>query len=139
MKHLLLDTNILLDVLADRQPHSIAAAKIFDYADSGKIVLYISSLSFSNIFYVIRKSLPHNELIKLLKEVESLTVTMDVTREIILKSLNSEFRDFEDAIQYFTALSNKKVEAIITRDRTGYKKSDLPIFSPEEALQIIEK
>lgn len=138
MKNLFLDTNVIIDVLADRRPFSVSSSKLFDYADNGKTSLYISALSYSNIYYIIRKSCSHKVMISLLRDLEAITLTLDVTKQIISKSFNSNFKDFEDAIQYNTALSNKKVEAIITRNPKDYKNSDLSVFTPDEALKIIE-
>jgi predicted nucleic acid-binding protein len=137
MKHLFLDTNVIIDVLADRKPFSEAAARLFDYAEKGKISLYISALSYSNIYYIIKKTCSHKEMIALLRDLEAITVTLDVTRQIITDSLNSGFKDFEDAIQYHTALSNKKTDAIITRNSRDFKNNDISVFTPEDALGII--
>ena len=138
MKNLFLDTNIIVDTLADRQPFSKAGAKLFDYAENGKIKLFISALSYANIYYIIRKTCSHKEMLMTLKDLETLIETIDVTKQIISKSLHSDFKDFEDSIQYYTALSNKKINAIVTRNGKDFKKSDLAILTPEEALSIIE-
>lgn len=137
MKNFFLDTNVIIDVLANRQPFSESSAKLFDLAEKGRIVLMISALSYSNIYYIIKKTCTHREMISLLKDLEHLTETLDVTKEIISKSLTTEFKDFEDAIQYNTALSNKKVEAIITRNVKDYKGSKLTVLTPDEVLSAI--
>ena len=138
MRSFFLDTNVVIDVLADRKPFSDTAAKLFDYAERGKINLYISALSYSNIYYIVKKICSHKEMIFLLRDLEAVTVTLDVTRQIITDSLNSNFKDFEDSIQYHTALSNKKIEAIITRNPRDFKNNDIAVFTPEEALGTIE-
>lgn len=138
MKNIFLDTNVIIDILADRKPFSIAGAKLFDHAENGKINLFISALSYSNIYYIIRKTCSHKEMLMTLKDLEALIETIDVTKQIISKSLHSDFKDFEDSIQYYTALSNKKITAIVTRNGKDFKKSDLAILTPEEALSIIE-
>lgn len=138
MKDLFLDTNIIIDVLANRQPYSESATRLFDLAEKGKINLFISALSYSNIYYIIKKTCTHKEMISLLKDLESLTETLDVTKKIIAKSLVSDFKDFEDAIQYNTAISNKKIAAIITRNVKDYKNIELAVLTPDEALSAIE-
>lgn len=138
MKNLFLDTNVIIDTLADRKPFSKAGANLFEYAEKGKVNLFISSLTYANIYYIIRKSCTHKELISTLRDLESIIETVDVTKQIISKSLQSEFKDFEDSIQYHTALSNKKITAIVTRNGKDFKKSDLAILTPEEAISIIE-
>lgn len=137
MRNLYLDTNVVIDVLADRKPFSDAAAKLFDYAEKGKLQLFISALSYSNIYYIIRKSCTHKEMISLLRDLKAITETLDVTSRVIESALNTNLKDFEDSIQYNTALTNKKIEAIITRDVKGFKNSDIPVFTPDEVLNII--
>lgn len=138
MRNLFLDTNIIIDVLADRQPYSEAASKIFDYAEKGKVNLFISALSYSNIYYIIKKTCSHKEMISVLRDLEELTETLDVTKQIISKSLNGDFKDFEDSIQYHTATSNKKITGIVTRNVKDYKNSELTVLTADEVLSIIE-
>jgi predicted nucleic acid-binding protein len=139
MKHLFLDTNVIIDVLADRQPFSKPTAQLLNYAEAGKVHLYISALSYSNIYYIIRKTCSHKEMLNLLRDINALMITLDVTAPVITRSLNTNFKDFEDAIQYQTAVTHKKVNAIVTRDPKGFINDQIAIFTPDEALNIIEK
>ena len=138
MKHLLLDTNVVIDFLTDRRPFSLLAAKLFDYSEKGKIKLYITAVSYNNTYYILKKLTSHKETIKILKDLENLTETIDTTREAIKNALDSEFKDFEDAIQYYSAKNNKKIDAIVTRNSSDFKLSRLPILSPDEAIGLIE-
>lgn len=138
MNYFFIDTNIIIDFIADRKPFSKAAAKLFDYSEKGKVKLFISSLSYSNIYYVVKKSTTHKEMIMVLRELEAMTETLDITKSIIKSSLSSDFKDFEDAIQYYTAISTKKTSAIVTRDTKDYKQSNLAVLTPEEAVGLIE-
>lgn len=133
-----IDTNVIIDFIADRKPFSQAAAKLFDYSEKGRVKLFISSLSYSNIYYVVKRATSHKEMITLLRELEAMTETIDVTKAVVKSSLSSDFRDFEDAIQYYTAISNKKTTAIITRDTKGFKNSSLAVLTPEEAVGLIK-
>ena len=137
MKQIFLDTNVIIDFLADRKPFSIAATGIFNYAVQGKIKVYISAVSYNNIYYILRQAFSNSETIKLLDELSQMTELADVTKAIIIASLKSDIRDFEDAIQYNCALSINKLDFIITRDSKDYKKSILPVMNPQEALGII--
>lgn len=114
-------------------------AKLFDLAEKGKINLMISALSYSNIYYIIKKTCSLKEMISLLKDLEALTETLDVTKEIISKSLTSDFKDFEDSIQYNTALANKKISAIVTRNVKDYKGIKLTVLTPDEVLSAVEQ
>lgn len=138
MKQVFLDTNVIIDFLADRKPFSVYAAKIFNYAVSGKVKLYISAVSYNNIYYILRQSFSNIDTLKLLDELSEMTEVADVTKSVIKKSLKSELKDFEDAIQYNCALSLNKIDFIVTRDTKDYRKSLLPVMNPEEALSIIE-
>jgi predicted nucleic acid-binding protein len=139
MKQIFLDTNVIIDVLADRKPFSLVAAQIFTKAVSGKAKLYISAISYSNIYYILKQYLSKNETIRLLNELSEITEIVDVTNVIIKQSLKSDFKDFEDAIQYHCALSLQKIDFLITRDSKDFKKSVLPVMNPEEALSLLNE
>jgi predicted nucleic acid-binding protein len=138
MKTIFLDTNVIIDFLADRRPFSLIAAEIFTASLSGKVNIYISAISYNNIYYILRQSLSHPETIKLLEELSEMAEIVDVTKTIIKKSLKSDFKDFEDAIQYNCALTVKKIDFIVTRNSKDYKKSSLPVMNPQEAIGIIK-
>ena len=138
MKNLFLDTNVIIDVIADRKPFSEASSRLFEYAEKGKVNLFISALSYSNIYYIIRKNCSHKQMLSLLRDLDAITVTLDVTRQVIKNSLHTDFRDFEDSIQYNTALINKKIGAIVTRNPKDFKNDNIAIFIPEEVLSLIE-
>lgn len=138
MKHIFLDTNIVIDFLADRKPFSLYAAKLFNFSLLGEVKLYVSAISYNNIYYILRQSQSSAQTLKLLDELSEMTGIADVTKNIIKKSLKSGFKDFEDAIQYNCALSLSKVDFIVTRDTKDFKKSSLSIMTPEEAVRLIE-
>lgn len=138
MKNFFLDTNVLIDFLAERQPFAIEAARLLSLAVSGKINIFVSAASFSNIYYILRRQqYTHQQTIKLLTELFNITETIDVTKGIIHSSLQSLFKDFEDAIQHFCAAAIKGVDGLITRDPKGYPASKIPVLSPSAALQMI--
>ena len=138
MKSIFLDTNVLIDFFADRKPFSIEAARLFNYSFKKKISIYISAVSYNNIYYILRQSCSHTETIKMLTELSEWTDIIDVSKDIINKSLKSDFKDFEDAIQYNCAKSLNKIDFIVTRDTKDFKKSSLPILTPKEAVTLIE-
>jgi predicted nucleic acid-binding protein len=138
MKHLFVDTNVIIDVLANREPFAGTASKLLDYADKGKVSIYISALSYSNICYILRKTCTHKEMISILRDIEAISTTMDITGKIIRDALDAGLKDFEDSIQLKTALSNKKIQAIVTRDPRGFKNIDISVLTPEEALGVVK-
>ena len=137
MKHIFLDTNVLIDFFANRKPFAMEAAKLFNYSFKKKINIYISAVSYNNIYYILRQSCSHIETIKMLSELDEWTEIIDVTKEVIKKSIKSEFKDFEDAIQYNCAKSLYKIDFIVTRDTKDFKTSSLPILTPKEAVTLI--
>ena len=138
MKILFVDTNVLIDFLANRKPFSISAAKLFTLSLSNKVKLYISAVSYNNIYYILRQSLSHKETIRLLKELSELTTIVDVSKKVIEAAIASDFNDFEDAIQFQCALSINKIDCIITKDIKDYKKSTIRVMSTEEVISFIE-
>ncbi|MGV3527309.1 MAG: type II toxin-antitoxin system VapC family toxin [Flavisolibacter sp.] len=139
MKKLFFDTNILLDILADRRPYSFSAAKLLDLSLSGQVTIYASAISFNNIYYILKRSLSHNEALKLLTGLTELVEVVDVTKEIIQQSIISGFKDFEDAIQYYSAKTIDNIDVLVTRNIRDYKKSDIPVRSAEEVLALISE
>jgi predicted nucleic acid-binding protein len=137
MKTLFLDTNVVIDFLADRKPFSINAARIFEAGIAKKVKLFISVVSYNNIYYIIRQSLTHVQTIKLLQDLCEMTEVADVTKTVITSSLKSNFNDFEDAIQYHCALAVSNIDLIITRNSKDFRKSRVPVISPEEVLSLL--
>ncbi|HVA99469.1 MAG TPA: PIN domain-containing protein [Bacteroidia bacterium] len=138
MKRIFLDTNVLIDFFADRKPFSIEAAKLFNQSLKRKITIYISAVSYNNMYYILRQSCSHSVTIKMLTELNEWTDIIDVSKDIIKKALKSDFKDFEDAIQYNCAKSLTKIDFIVTRDTKDFKTSSLPILTPKEAATLIE-
>jgi len=91
-------------------------------------------VSYNNIYYILRQSFSHVETIKMLSELNEWADIIDVSKEVIKKALKSDFKDFEDAIQYNCAKSFNKIDFIVTRDTKDFKTSSLPILTPKEAL-----
>lgn len=137
MKKLFLDTNILIDFLADRKPFSIAAAQLFEAALQGRCTLYVSAISYNNIYYIMRQSATHAVVLKLLQSLAELTTVVDVNKQVIGKGLSSDFKDFEDAIQYYSALTIPKLDVIVTRDAKHFKSSSVAVMAPQEAASTV--
>ena len=115
MDRLFVDTNIVMDLLTNRQPFYSYAAKLFTLADKGNPKLYVSSVCFNNINYLLSKQYNRTVSKKILIQFKVLVTVLAVDDKIINLALNSSFNDFEDAIQYFTAIENK-IPVIITRE-----------------------
>ncbi len=138
MKHLFIDTDVIFDFLTDRKPFSMEAAKLFSLIDQKIVKGYASSLSFSNLYYVLRKLGTHRKVMNKLQDLSDFIEILKVDGNTIKSALNSDFKDFEDAVQYFSAQENKQIECILTRNIKDYKDISLPVMTPETFLVIFE-
>ncbi|MEY2596428.1 MAG: hypothetical protein RL634_1099 [Bacteroidota bacterium] len=137
MKKLFLDTDVLIDFLSDRQPFSEQAVQLFGYALKHKFSLLVSAISFDNIYYVLRRNgFSHAASIKALKKIHEVTHCVSIHGEIITAALESDFKDFEDAIQYHAALEVGNVDFFITRNVKDYKQSEIQVVAPQHFLTL---
>jgi len=134
MEKLLIDTNIIIDLLAKREGFYQDAQKLFTFADRKTIALSISSLTFANTFYILSKTLSVNEARKIMIKFKVLTKILPLEDKIIELALASDFADFEDAIQYYTALDNQ-LDIIITRNKKDFKTSRIPVLTAKEYIE----
>ena len=137
MKNLFLDTNILIDFLADRKPFSESAAVLFQLSADQKIQLYVAAVSISNVYYIVRQVHSHAKTIELLRLLQQYVTVVPVDGAILTKATNSNFKDFEDAIQSFAAESEPEIEAIVTRNLKDFKLSNLPVFAPDVIINLL--
>jgi len=137
IKHIFMDTNVVIDFLANRQPFSLDAARLFNITLSKKAIIYISAVSYNNIYYILRRSVSSDSAIKLLIELADMTEIIDVTRLVVRQALKSGFKDYEDAIQYYCALSSGNIDFIVTMDTKDFKKSTLSVMTPSEAVSSL--
>lgn len=137
MKHIFIDTNVIIDFLADRSPYSDYAAMLFQLAKESKIKIYISAISFNNTYYILRKVTSHKKALDLLSEIDEYVGVQDTNREIIRKAMKSNFKDFEDAIQYYSAIGIGSIDILTTRDLKDFKKSEIPVLSPETTVKLL--
>jgi len=138
MTDLFIDTDIIIDFLADRKPFSREAAIIFTLIEQKKLKGSASALTFSNLYYVLRKFESHRKVIARLESLSKIVSILKVEELTIRNALASEFPDFEDSIQYFSAMGNKKIDIIITRNIKDYKRSEIPVMTPGDFLNGIE-
>lgn len=138
-KEIFFDTNIIIDLLTDREPFSKLAVKLFDDCLKKKIKIHVSSLSIVNVHYILKKYIDERELRKILKNLIELVNIIDLDVQIIKKSLNSKMKDFEDAVQENSAKSIKKIEWIITRNVKDFKYSELKVMTTEECIMLINE
>ena len=132
----LVDTNVLLDVLARREPHYRASAQVWTLAERGEIAAFISAISLNNVYYIVRKvesKSAARQALKLLRDVFDSVAPDD---KIINQAIDSECDDFEDAIQFHSAV-RVAAQVLITRNPSDFPRSAPAIATPEEFLQIM--
>lgn len=137
MKKVFVDSDIILDLLAKREPNYIFAAKLFTLIDQQKIIGFTSPIVFANLHYLLKKNTSNLFALKSLRKLKTLINILPVDERVIEQSLNSDFSDFEDAIQYFTAVNNG-INLILTINKVDFKKSKIPIATAEEYLKSWE-
>jgi len=134
MEKVFVDTDIALDLLSQREPHYAAAAKLFTLADKGKLSIYISSLSFSNLNYLLTRQYDARESRRILNSFKVLVKVLPVDDKIIELALSSKFADFEDAIQYFAAIE-QGIKILLTRNTKDYSLAKIAVLTPEAYLK----
>ena len=131
------DTNIMLDLLGERIPFYESAAKIATLADERKLSIIVSALSYATAGYVLEKFESTEKVKNKLRKFSVISSISAVDDEIIDKGLNSDFKDFEDSLQYFCALKSN-CDIIITRNKADYKNVKIPIMTADEFLTSIK-
>jgi len=137
MTKVFIDSDVVLDFLTKREPFHEEAMRIFEYANRGKLKLFVSSLSVNNINYVVSKLDSAEKAKKKLIALLELIEILPVGKSAVKKSLFSDFRDFEDGLQNFCA-EEEKLTSIVTRNTRDYSNSHLVIQTPKEFLAGFE-
>lgn len=133
---ILVDTNIVIDLLSKRENFYDSAAQLFSLSDKNKVELCISSLTFANAYYLIAKELGRVETGRVLSRFKVLVKILPMDDKIIGLALNSDFSDFEDAVQYYTALENG-LGVIITRNLKDFKTAAIPVMTAKDYLSAV--
>lgn len=133
MKKIFLDTNIILDFLGEREGFYEASAKIMTLADKKKIQVYTSPSSISNVFYVLAKYENSKIALEKIRKFKLLCSMSVMDDEVVEKAIHSNFKDFEDAMQYFSALASN-CDVIITRNEKDFKNALIPVMNAESYL-----
>lgn len=134
MQQILIDTNIVIDLLAKRKAFYNEAATLFSLSDKNEVKLIISSLTFANVNYVLSKQTSASQARAILRKFKVLVDIVNLDDKIIELALSDEtFPDFEDGLQYYSAIENN-IDIIITRNKKDYKNSKLPVLTASEYL-----
>lgn len=134
MIRLLVDTNIVIDLLSKREHFYSEAANLFSRADRKEIHLAISSLTFANTNYILAKLKSPKEAKEILRKFKVLVEVLKLDDKILELALSDDyFSDFEDGLQYYSAIENQ-IDIIITRNKKDFKNSKIPVLTANEFL-----
>ena len=134
MKHYLVDTNVVIDMILDREDADAACA-VFDGAERGEYALHICALSFTTLYYSLRKILTREQRLDVLNQLREALDVAYVGASVIDMALKSGWKDFEDAVQNFSAVADPQISAIITRNTKDFKESSLEVVDSIFFLQ----
>ncbi|HEY9006622.1 MAG TPA: PIN domain-containing protein [Ohtaekwangia sp.] len=137
MNFIFVDSDVCLDLLLIREPFYQHSSDIFELAYTNKIKIFVSSVIFANVYYILRQEFKDAKTKDTLIEFKKIVSVLPVGDSIIDRSLHSDFKDFEDGIQYFTALDHH-MKLILTRNLRDYKTAKIQVMTPEAYLKTLK-
>ena len=135
-KNIFVDTNVLLDVLTNREPYYLASAQIWNLCEQGTLKGHISVISFNNIYYIARKLHDKKTAQQMMALLQGVFHPVALDAQVISQAVGSNMSggsDFEDAIQFHSAV-RAKANFLITRNISHFPKSAIPVITPKEFL-----
>jgi predicted nucleic acid-binding protein len=132
MKKVFLDTNIIVDLIADRKPFSKYSIEIFKKAEEKKIKLFTSSHSIATTHYLLKKYLEEKILRDVLYNLLDYVTVIAVDTDVLKKGLRSKHKDFEDSIQILCASTIEKIDCIVTRNTKDFRDSEILVLTTDE-------
>ena len=137
--NLFVDSDVVIDFFTDRAPYANPASELFELNEIGNVKLYLSAVSINNIYYIVRKFVGHKKTLEVIETLTEMTEIIGTTKKEILQALKNEFTDYEDSVQYSSALTIKDLDAIITRNIKDYRNSSIAVMTPLNFLKMKEK
>lgn len=135
---LFIDSDVVIDFFTDRAANANPASELFELNEKGAVSLYLSAVSLNNIYYIVRKFLGHKKALEVIESLTEITEIIGTTKNEILQALKNNFSDFEDSIQYSSAMTISELDAIITRNIKDYKNSDIAVMTPLNFLKMMD-
>ena len=133
----LIDTNVVLDFLQEREPFVLDAVRLFARVDTGEVEGFIAATTITNIYYIVRRvagvMVAQDAIAQVLTDLH----ICPVDRSILEQAITLNFQDFEDAVQYACGMAHG-VDAIVTRDASGFVDAGIPVMSPGELNRILD-
>ncbi|HPJ34208.1 MAG TPA: PIN domain-containing protein [Spirochaetota bacterium] len=138
MKKVFIDTDVILDLFGRREPFYRYSAELFTLVDAGRVKGYVSPVIVANLHYILCRLQNRKLAVINLQKLMALVNILSVNEKIIKLALASDFKDFEDAIQYYTAVENN-LKYLITRNKKDYRSAEITILSAEEYLNLYKQ
>jgi predicted nucleic acid-binding protein len=132
----LLDTNVVLDVLLQREPHFADSAAVLGVVESGLVTGLLGATSVTTIYYLIDKALGARRARRHIETLLSLCEVAPVGEEVLREALALGFADYEDAVLH-EAARRARAQGIVTRDQSGFRRAELPVYTPDELLTTL--
>jgi len=133
---LLIDTNVVLDVLLQREPFCRTATAVLNLTQRDDVREYVSASAITDIYYIANKQMKDRDAVRdLLKRLLMVVSVAAVSEREIQNALNLAWGDFEDSVQYSVALMNE-MDGIVTRNSSDYQEANMRIWLPEQALEL---
>jgi len=137
MSNIIIDSDILLDFFLQRKPFLDESIKILSACEKRQAKGFVTGLIISNTYYLLRKHFQHKMIMADFKQLLVFLDVITIDKNAIIKAIDSEFTDFEDALQNFSAENHGSINAIVTRNIKDYKKSKLSVLTPEMFLKTL--
>jgi len=134
-RQVFVDADVILDLLLAREPFFDASAELFLLFQEGRMEGFTSPVVFANLFYILQQGMPAREAFIALRKLRLLLGVLSVGETVVDRALASSFGDFEDAIQYYTAVA-RKLDAFVTRNKKDYKAAEIPILDAAECVEL---
>ncbi len=131
----LVDTNVLLDVLAAREAFYADSMRIWSLSESGRVKGFVSAISFNNCYYLVRKHSGRRNADRAVRLLRDIFNPVDLTSQVLNQAIDSGLKDFEDAIQFHSAIQ-AQAECIVTRNPDHFPRAPLSVLSPAEFLVV---
>ena len=131
---ILLDTNIILDLLLEREPFCFDAKEIFLMIENNKLDGFLCATTITTIYYLISKNLNKSKAGEITNKLLELFNITDVNKNILYEAIKNNGKDYEDSVIY-TSAEYFGIDLILTRDKKGFKQSNIKVLKPNEFLE----
>ena len=135
MMKVFVDTNVLIDVLAERTAYYPEAMRVWTLAESGRIDARVAAISFSNCYYIVSRYAGRRSAEKAMRLLRDVFKPVDLTAQVLNQAIDAGMPDFEDAVQFHSAV-HAKADCIITRNPSHFPRSSMPVLSPAEFVAV---